>query len=357
MTLHSEVLKFFDQERLKLTDYYNQLRSIKNSMNTDLPYKYRVLLQEAEQYLTNKIYDITHESTFGHYVLYSQPIIDKYKIELTKPRKISFITKKNDTELVLDSIYREYVEILNQFHGKIDIKIPKMIGDKCKLVCSSCQSKDLITTDEYSICSCGHQQDHIPIISTFKDIDRINISSKYRYIRRVHFRNTMNQYQGKQNVTIKPDVYKDIYALIKSNLLENIKETDPAKKYDKVSKEKVREFLQESGHSKHYEDYVLIWSTITTKTPPDISYLEDKLTEDFDTISIIYDNDEEIITERRGRTSFFNYQFILCQLLLKNGYKCSPDEFILLKTEDRLEFHNNLCERIFTKLKWDFTRL
>ncbi len=46
--------------------------------------------------------------------------------------------------------------------------------------------------------------------SSVKDGGRINVCNKYTYDRKVHFKDCINQYQGKQNTNINPRIYDEL---------------------------------------------------------------------------------------------------------------------------------------------------
>ena len=57
------------------------------------------------------------------------------------------------------------------------------------------------------------------------------------------------------------------------------------------------------------------------------------------------------------RKSFINSQYVLYQLLTRHRYPCNRDDFNLLKTIDRVHFHEEICKELFEKLGWNFTPL
>ena len=68
-----------------------------------------------------------------------------------------------------------------------------------KNLCDNCQNKkdfDAIDDSIFVCIKCYAQKTIIKQESSFKDSDRVNISAKYKYERRVHFRDCVNQYQG-----------------------------------------------------------------------------------------------------------------------------------------------------------------
>ena len=94
--------------------------------------------------------------------------------------------------ILLKKKYDVFGIIKNKPYKEIDknIKYKKVdLRDNKKLF-------DVIDNSVYICLLCGSQQEVILHTSSYKDIDRINISSKYTYDRKVHFRDCINQYQG-----------------------------------------------------------------------------------------------------------------------------------------------------------------
>jgi hypothetical protein len=92
---------------------------------------------------------------------------------------------------------------------------------------------------------------------------------------------------------------------------------------------------------------------MTGKKPDDISYLEDKLLEDFDILTDLYDKKFKNLE----RKNFINTQYILYQLLLRHKHPCSKEEFTILKTIDRKTFHDDITRVLFEINNWNFSPL
>ena len=172
----------------------------------------------------------------------------------------------------------------------------------------------------------------------------------------MHFKDCINQYQGKQNASIDDKVYKDLETQLE---LHGIVQTQQqcenvSKRFSSVTKEHILLFLKETGHSKHYEDVVLIYHKLTGKKVDDISHIEDALMEDFDKISNVYDQKFKF-TGKIDRKSFINTQYVLFQLLRKHKYPCKRNDFNMLKTLDRKSFHDDIVKEIFEHLNFNFT--
>jgi len=300
-----------------------------------------------------------YQTNLNFYIMDVTSILETYKQLITKPKKISFMKKdadNNDVRLIV----KKYLDILDMYeidYGNLDEIVST--NNKCsvkKKECKMCKSTTFVY-NEYNnveICEvCGSQEDKSYKSSCYKDISRVNISNKYTYERRVHFKDCINQYQGKQNSTIDDKVYQDIEKQLELHGIIPLNKEDP-KRFENVTKEHILLFLKETSHSKHYEDIVLIYNKLTGKKVDDISHIEDQLMEDFDKISNVYDQKFKF-TGKIDRKSFINTQYVLFQLLRKHKYPCKRTDFNMLKTLDRKSFHDEIVKEIFEHLNFNFT--
>jgi ribosomal protein S24E len=274
--------------------------------------------------------------------------IEQYKEILKIPVKVSFIGKliKNDKEK--SEIIEGYIEAASKY---VDIEFEKTKSQK--VTCPNCLNKkefDVIDGNTYICTKCYARQTVMKHNSSYTDIDRVNISSKYTYDRKVHFRDCINQYQGKQNSTIQQKIYDDLEIQFeRHHLLKGGKDTCKEIKFKDVTKNHVLIFLKELGYSKHYENVHLIHYNFTGIKPDDISYLEEQLLDDFDVLTDLYDKRFKHI----NRKNFINTQYVLFQLLRRHRHPCKKEEFIILKTIDRKFFHDEICKDLFEELGWN----
>ena len=110
-------------------------------------------------------------------------------------------------------------------------------------------------------------------------------------------------------------------------------------------------FLKELGYSKHYENVHLIHYNFTSIKPDDITYLEDKLFDDFNALTELYDKKYKNI----DRKNFINTQYVLYQLLRRHRHPCKEEDFVILKTFDRKVFHDEIIKDLFQELGWNST--
>ena len=166
------------------------------------------------------------------------------------------------------------------------------------------------------------------------------------YDRKVHFRDCINQYQGKQSCIVEPEV---LTALILEFEKHHLLNPTPATRFAKITKEHVLMFLKVLGYNRHYENIHLIHSMITGKKPDNISHLEDVLLDDFDKLTDEYDKQFKNI----NRKNFINTQYVLYQLLLRHKHPCKQEDFAVLKTVDRKSFHDEITQTLFASLGWN----
>lgn len=272
------------------------------------------------------------------------------------PKKISFMGKSQNCKEEVNNISKLFLDILKKYNiecKELENLVTK-VKKKEKKICSCGDQNFVLYFDQnVEICeNCGKQEEKSFKSISYKDISRINMSSKYTYERRIHFKDCMNQYQGKQNATIDDVVYTKLEEEFERHGL--LSQGDKKNRFQNITKDHILLFLKETGYSKHYEDVVLIYHKMTGKPVDDISYLENKLMEDFDKISNLYDKKYKF-TGKIDRKSFINTQYILFQLLRRHKYNCKKEDFNMLKTLDRKSFHDEIVKDLFETLNFNFT--
>ena len=286
----------------------------------------------------------------------------------SQPQKISFMKRDRGGSSATQELTKRYLDILKKYEltgddtivttTDLELGMPSGKASRERNICVNCKSIEFAFLAEcnFFICeNCGKQDDRVFKTVSFKDISRVNMTNKYTYERRIHFKDCINQYQGKQNATVDPKVYRDLEEQFQRHeLLNGEASTSKKQRFERITKDHIMMFLKETGHTKHYEDIVLIYRTMTGKKVDDISHLEGQLMEDFDKISELYDKKYKM--ERKiDRKSFINTQYILFQLLRRHKYPCKREDFNMLKTLDRQSFHDEIVRDLFEQLNFNFT--
>lgn len=358
LEIDKKIKENFIEEAGRSQIYQTELSKIDSILNSipTLTISTRLILQKKADELRVKLSDLENNKNLNYYILDTINILEEYKILIKKPKKITFIGKSSDNCNLKETLEERYLEIIKKYSiPNISIKekdpTPPKRNSK---ICGNCGNKrEFNVSDSMYICEiCGNQTENIGTTTSYSDVTRVNVSSKYTYERRVHFRDCMNQYQGKQNSTIGDKVYIDLTHQFKLHGLLTLDES--REKFKNITKDHILLFLKELGYTKHYEDVFLIHYKLTGKKPDDISHLEQKLMDDFDTLSSLYDQKFKQ-TKRVDRKNFINTQYVLYQLLRKYKHPCKKEDFNILKTLDRKSFHDEICLELFTDLGWNFT--
>ena len=326
----------------------DNIKNISIYVKHDICEKIKKMVEERDKCL-----EISQNQHF--YTMDFSELIETHKNNI--PKKISFMGKKNVS--VENGLTKKYFDILKKYN--IDYKELEDITKREKKerhICLNCKTQDFTINSEQNleICeNCGKQEEREFKSVSFKDISRVNMSNKYSYERRVHFKDCINQYQGKQNSTIDDKIYRDLDEQFERHgLLKGDKDTPKKTRYEGITKDHVLLFLKETKNSKHYEDIVLIFHKMTGKKVDDISHLENQLMEDFDKISNLYDKKFKF-TGKVERKSFINTQYVLFQLLRRHKYPCKKEDLNMLKTLDRKSFHDDIVRELFECLNFNFT--
>ena len=351
LSIDSKIQQKFEEDKNNLVEYKEKLKDLNRTLEmNNLKTRVRKTLEKSKSDIEERIERIESNTDLNFYIMESAELLDQYKKILESPMKLNFMGKavKNDKEK--QNVIVEYLKVAEKYID-LDVKLP---SKKFRVVCQNCSNKkdfDIIDGNVYVCTECSAEQVVLKNISSYRDIDRINITSKYMYDRRIHFRDCMNQYQGKQNCTIPPKVYSDLEDQFRSHHLLVGDENSPKEvRFSRITKEHVSMFLKELEYTKHYENVNLIHYNLTGVKPDDIGYLEDQLLDDFDLLTELYDKNFKNI----DRKNFINTQYVLFQLLNRHKHKCNKEDFSILKTIDRKSFHDDIIRVLFEQMGWNY---
>jgi hypothetical protein len=318
----------------------------------------------AKENIDQKLNKITNNNVLVMYLSESAEVVEAYKNVLKKPVKMSFMGPVIENSSEKNKLHKKYMEIYAKYASfSSDLKKPLDVNtaeeeeneNSNELVCETpdCKSTEFKQLNETMVCEKCSRVHTSPMSTTsYSDIDRINVSTRYLYDRKVHFRDCVLQFQGRQNVTIDKSVYESLESEFdKHHLLIGDKNTPGHIRFSKINKEHILMFLKELRLSKHYENVQLIHFNLTGKPPPDISHLEGALLADFEQLTTLYDE----IYRYDSRKNFINTQYTLFQLLKRHKYPCNASDFSIIKTSERRDWHHRVCKTLFSKLNWNFT--
>lgn len=352
LTIDNKIIENFKEEKDKLSEYKKILREIENSLEIkNIKPRVKTNLLNSYNELKKHIDEVENNTTLNFYITETAEILEKFKEILNAPMKVNFLGKSSKSNKEKQKLINEYIEVASKYVN-IELEPPDR---KERIICKNCDNKkdfDILDGNIYVCNNCSAQQVIMKNVSSYRDIDRVNISSKYLYDRKIHFRDCINQYQGKQNSTIPQKVYDDLEKQFKlHHLLTGDENTSKNIRFKNITKEHLSLFLKELDYTKHYENINLIHYNLTGKKPDDIGYLEDKLLEDFDILTDLYDKHFKHI----DRKNFINTQYVLYQLLLRHKHPCTKEDFSILKTVDRKAFHDEVMKHLFELCGWNFS--
>lgn len=361
LDIDSKLKIFFDKESKKLDKYIKRLDFLKNlyeNLDISNPFFHKIK-HDLNQDIFQMEQLIKRLNDLKFYEMDTLNILNAY-LKLITTKQTNFNKKQLEKEKnILIEKYLSFLKSYNFpeiiFESNIFDSVTKNdLLSKDFIICGGCgftgESKDFEWEEDsiYICIYCFTESKMIVNLVSYGDSERINVSNKYIYDRKSHFKDCINQYQGKQN-TVIPDY---IYANLTKAFIENglISENPTKKSLKKITRAHVILFLKEFGYTKFYEDSILIHSTIVGKKLDNIYHLEENLLRDFDILLDVYSK----IFKNIERKNFINTHFVLFQLLKRHGHKCDPSDFSILKTNDRKSYHEYICKTLFEELGWKY---
>lgn len=294
-------------------------------------------IAEAElEKLTTQINLIESGFREAKYIYRTEGLLEEYRKILAEPIKIDFMGNKNiHQQSRKKDIIMEFLNVAKDY-----IPVQPIEGQTRSMVCCHCKL-DLQLEDDYLfVCpSCGYAIKHLASVASYQENNRINVAQRYVYDKRAHFGDSIKKFQAKQNTTISPKVYEDLWGKLESHEIP----------IEKLTKDHLYEFLKLTGHSDHYEDITLIYCEMTGKPAPNISHLEEQLFCLFDQVDPVYER-----VKPPKRVNFLNGQFVLFKLLQKLRYPCSEEDFYILKTREKMLEHDQIWKKICAELSWTY---
>lgn len=321
---------------------------ILSSNTSDISQK--VLAKERSDLLRRTIKDLESTMEYALYDYRTSTILEEYTQIANATKNRSFLVNKTKADVECE---RRMQELRNTYIGvcrqHLDVRIQKKKVHR-SLVCNSCGCPNMkvnIDDDSLYVCEMCYAEVEILIDApSFKDTDRVNLSSKYTYTRKGHFIDAGKRIQGTHNVDSK-EIEKAL-AIIRAEMAHHNLVAEQGLP-NSVTKDNVHTFLTEQSLSAHYEDLPLLYNMITGVPCIDISEYMDDLLNDFE---LLEEALEKIKDE--SRVNSLNVYFKLCALLQRRGFKCKKSDFYILKTKAKEDEHNDKLEQAYALLGWEW---
>lgn len=325
-----------------------RMLNVLRSKESDVTQK--ILAKEQSSILRRSIKDLESTMEYAHYEYVSSQIIEEY-FDIVKCTKTNaFLINKTKEDLAKEKRLQELRDsYLGACREHLDVRIQKKKVHR-PLVCGQCGCGNMkvnIDDDSLYVCSECYAEEEIVIDApSFKDTDRVNLTSKYTYTRKGHFIDASKRVQGTQNVD--PVKIERALDIIRAEMRHHNLVAEQGY-VNSVTPDNVHTFLTEQSLSAHYDDLQLLYSMITGVPCIDISEYMDDLLSDFE---LLEDALEKIKDE--SRVNSLNVYFKLCALLQRRGFKCKKADFYILKTKTKEDEHNEKLEQAYKLLGWDW---
>lgn len=327
---HEIICDYFNDQKKEVS----KLKHLKKEIDNLMEGKSRVLKLTLKRYqskIKEKIDDIKNNSTYNRYLKSISPILNRYR-EYNHP--IYGDNKFN----VADVYVKWFNDIARRFFPVMTLPQKPDEG------CLNCNSTVIFNNDTCTICrKCRYivwkQVNNI----SYDDKERVNLNSRYKYVRELFFKEAIKKYQGQQRDDIPEHVRRYIDDFISTNDI----------KPSQLTKHRLWSILKDGNYSKYNEYINKIYYEMVNKPPPDISKYENELLSDFRLQDDVYNEiDPEV---REYRDNALNSFYILFKLLEKYGYHVTKEEKdIFLKDRPRLISHDKTWKEICEQLGWNY---
>ena len=262
LSMDQEIRETFQKEFKRLPYHQCKLKELEYTLaGSNINERIRALLIRARDELSVYVQELEEQNQYNFYLVESLELIERYKLILKVPIKVTFMGKPVKENKAKRRLVKQYLEVASQY---VDVEMKKQTTN-ITVTCTNCPNKkefDVVDRNTYICTQCYAQQIIMKHNSSYHDIDRVNISAKYMYDRKVHFRDCIKQYQGKQNSTIQSQVYQDLEEQFRRHhLLQGIKDAPRNIRFAALTKNHILLFLKELGYANHYENVHLIHQT------------------------------------------------------------------------------------------------
>lgn len=341
--IDSEIQKKLKSKTTLMTHLERSLSDILWIINNSKNSVDRTLASKQARILRQSIQDLELSLELALYILKTSDILEEYRNLMKDSGPISFVNlnprKPNSTDKRKKELISQFLCVVKDY-----IEIENISPNFEKISCTECSSIKFDFDSESSIYICKNCGTEIEILDdspSFKDTDRVNMSSRFSYTRRGHFITSMKRFQGIQNVDPKKIAY--VVKILREQML--LHDLTP----ETVTKDQIYMFLSECKLSKHYEDLNLLYHIITGIPCPNISDIEDEVLE-------LFDQQEQALSEvlEDERDNSLNVNYKLYKLLQKVNFTCRKDDFYILKTKTKEDEHDESMKRAWKSLGWNW---
>lgn len=379
LEIHTLILKKFrDEKEHKIKKLEKELKIEEIKINGRQNMVERKNSIKVINGIKKKMEDITSDKSFNEYIQKIKPLLDAYNLLGSLSKIVSFakikrsddtvedeIPEENENQIKRHQLIMDFIEIARRY---IQIDLVREINEGNN--CPACGTKldDTMSSmddDGISVCpDCGIERISVVKTRFYQDNARTNNSGN-NYEDRANFRKVLMRYQGKQPDKPPLELYERLGEYFTETETPKIDlNGDSIRKF--LTPEQIRELplnsdgektgtsrslmykaLKDTNNTDYYDHINIILHEMWGWSLPDVSHLEDKIMDDYDTSQRVY----EVIP--KDRKSSLNSQFRLFKHLKRLGYDCKSKDFRIPTTYDILEFHNTMWTKICEILNWE----
>lgn len=313
--------------RVNVKEMYDRLKTLLWIMTDSNDSSEKIKAEKTSKILRHSIRNIERGTAYISYIIKTEGFINEYKTLIKKTGPQSFMGKKTEDETTLKQkalVVKKYLAVARNYIPELS-KFEKPSKQKCH----SCDGDDFITdpSDEsFVVCSkCFTKVEILNDAPSFKDTDRVNMTTKYRYSCRGHYIEAIDHYEGKRVM----DGMEKVLDRIKGKMVKHNIELK------NLTKDNVYMFLTELKEGDYYDMINLLYFKLTGEKCPDISNYRDELLRMHDYIDEAFG-----VCKNEDRVKSLNVNYKLFKSLQILGYGCKREHFYFLKTHTKLVEHD-----------------
>lgn len=256
--------------------------------------------------------------------------------------------EKEDPDTIIYRLYiiEEYLKIAKKYID-IQIRYTEVEDAKCP-ACGVLLEESEPDEEQLGlfVCKCGYQTENITSESYYKDSSRVNLANRNNYEDSENFKKVLMRFQGKQPQPPPDELYNQLeeyFIKIGHKTGEEIRSL-PINEFGKkegTSRKLMETALSGTSNSAFYDDIWLIMHVYWGWKLNDVSHLEHKIMEDYNTTQLILIS---LPINRKSREASLNTQLRLYWHLRAVGYSCSKDDFKLPLSRESLLLQQELWE-------------
>lgn len=286
-----------------------------------------------------------------------------------KKKSVSLVFQANkssmkDYQLSLYNIIAKFITLMSLYcdpHLIIqDTEVHlKKYKTSCQIesACRICNERTTVMHGENLMCgNCGYMFTVLEEESSFKDISRVSVSTKYVYDANSTFTDLIARYQGNKHKQLTLEFLRELVDAFYQNGLIDTAEIDVASEEQlhqafnqKITKQLMYKILKETKNHGYYNDINYIYSYLTGEPLDDISHLEKTLIAEYKELY------EAFIKKLRPGTKKKNMMkgnYVLYRLLVKHKHPCSQYDFNISRTPGKFVEYENEFDSLSRILGW-----